>query len=94
MPLTGINDFEKKNNVSINVLGYLTKPFPLHISTIRDLSTNKHVNLLFVSYSDEGAENASGSDGHYSVIQDMNRLLRREKGKSGRTEGFFTVLSA
>ncbi|MFI0416583.1 MAG: hypothetical protein ACH255_20895 [Candidatus Thiodiazotropha sp.] len=84
MPLTGIKDFEKKNNVSINVLGYFNEPFPLHISKNRDVNTNKHVNLLFVSYSDEGAENSSGSDGHYSVIQDMNRLLRREKVGTNR----------
>ena len=84
MPLTGINDFEKKNNVSINVLGYLNEPFPLHISKNKDLNTNKHVNLLFDSYSDEGAENASGSDGHYRDIQDMDRLLRREKVGTNR----------
>ena len=84
MPLTGIKDFKKKNNVSINVLGYLNEPFPLHISKNRDVNTKKHVNLLFVSYSDEGAENSSGSDGHYSVIQDMNRFLRREKVGTNR----------
>lgn len=82
MPLTQVRDFEKNNNVSINILGYTNEPFPLHISKNLDRNTNRHINLLLVSYSDkETGEDNSESDGHYCLIQDMSRLLCGEKIK-------------
>ena len=83
MQLAQINDFEKNNNVSVNIIGYVNEPFPLHISRNRDTNTNRHVNLLLVSYNDdEETEDTPGlSDGHYCLIQDMSQLLCREKIK-------------
>ena len=83
MQLAQINDFEKNNNVSVNIIGYVNEPFPLHISRNRDTNMNRHVNLLLVSYNDdEETEDTPGlSDGHYCLIQDMSRLLCREKIK-------------
>ena len=49
MPLTGIKDFEKKNNVSINVLGYFNEPFPLHISKNRETSTLTNTSIYCLS---------------------------------------------
>ena len=48
MPLSEIGNFEKANNVSINILEYADELFPLHISKNQDLNGDRHVNLLLV----------------------------------------------
>ena len=78
MPLTQVSDFEKQNDVSINILGYVSEPFPLYISKNLDRNKNRHVNLLLISYSGGPGSDAE-SDGHYCLIQDMSRLLCAEK---------------
>ena len=76
MPISQIPDFERRNKISINIIGYENEAFPLYISKNLDQNTDKHVNLLFVS----NAENLD-SDGHYCVIQSISRLLCGETRK-------------
>ena len=85
-----IPDFERRNKISINIIGYGNEAFPLYISKNLDQNTDKHVNLHFVS----NAENLD-SDGHYCVIQSISRLLCGETRKgNGRLYNCMRCLTA
>ena len=63
VPIVQVSKFEKMNNISINVFGYDTEIFPLHITKQRG---SAHVNLLLIEK--EGIQ-------HYCLIKNMSRLL-------------------
>ena len=59
-----IPKFEKQNDVSINIFGYVKNEiFPVHITNHR---FERHINLLMIS---------DNRKNHYCWIKDLNRLL-------------------
>ena len=81
MSLAQVRDFEKNNNMSINIFGYTDS----HISKNLDVNTKTHVNLLLVSYSEDEIDHGE-SDGHYCLIQDISRLFHdKETMRHGRS---------
>ena len=86
MPVTSLGDFEKNNDLSINVYGYEEEVFPVHVT--KQFKRHKHVNLLLLC--PQACENGDDDDehgienfhtivdqrrGHYCVIKNMSGLL-------------------
>ena len=68
--LNKIGVFEKKNDISVNVLGVEgQKLYPLRKSKY---SSQKHVDLLLIT---------DGDKWHYTVIKNMSRLYRSSNSK-------------
>ncbi|XP_061191773.1 uncharacterized protein LOC133200019 [Saccostrea echinata] len=75
LPLSQINRFEKKNNISVNVFGFEKNEIsPLHITEARN--TFHHVNLLLFS---------KGETRHYCLIRNMSRLMGDRTSHDGET---------
>ena len=75
----GIKTFEKKNNISITVLGYENKTFfPFYLC---QTEKNIHVNLLLLS---------DRRQSHYCLITDLSKVLRRYVSRH-KQRAFFCV---
>ena len=73
-PLNDIKQFEKKNNISINVFGWeKSAALPLHITKFRQQT---HINLLLIS---------DGDKRHFCLIKNMSRLLADRTKHNGET---------
>lgn len=76
MKIKQISQFEKLNDISVNVFGWCNKTakaFPLRISKLTGVH---HVDLLYIK---------SGNKGHYCLIRDLSRFLAhltKHQGKS------------
>ena len=74
-PLSQIQDFEKKNNLSINVFGLENdKVYPLQLTKSTDMP--HHVNLLLFS---------KGDTRHYCLVKNLNRLLGDRTSHKGQS---------
>ena len=73
--ISNVNQFEKQNNISINVFGCEDKSiFPMYITKIREAT--HHINLLFLQH---------GKKTHYCLIKDLNKFLYRTKLHRNKT---------
>ncbi|XP_045187034.2 uncharacterized protein LOC123544936 [Mercenaria mercenaria] len=93
MPITDIEAFENKNNISINLYGYEEYVFPIHISSNKQ--RQKHVDLLILqgkSDVDDGDDDGDTEDvhfasildnrkSHYCVIKSLKRLVSSQVGR-------------
>ena len=74
-PLSQISEFEKKNNVSINVFGLdNNEVYPLQLS--KNTNMPHHVNLLLFS---------KGDTRHYCLVKNLNRLLGDRTSHKGQS---------
>ena len=72
-----INEFEKNNNISVNVLGVKEqKPYICRKSNYKD---RKNVNLLLIT---------DGEKRHYTAIKSLSRLLGNSNSKHGHKQHF------
>lgn len=84
MPITSIADFEKNNEISVNVYGYENdEVFPIYVT--KQFKRQRHVNLLLLCPrtdkvdTDDNVENfqtiADNRRAHYCVIKNMSGLV-------------------
>lgn len=86
MPVTSMGEFEKNNDLSINVYGYEEdEVFPVHVT--QQFKRHRHVNLLLLCPPDRDDGNEDENEienfqtiadqrrGHYCVIKNMSGLL-------------------
>ena len=82
MDLKQINDFERLNNVCVNVFGYeKNEVYPLRLSNSTEYSSQCTVNLLLIS--DYRSEKK-----HYCLIKNMSRLLVSQVSKKKEKKFF------
>jgi hypothetical protein len=81
LTIVNIQDFEKLNNVSVNVFAYdRNLIFPLYVSTFK--GTRGHADLLLITVLNE---ETGDSLKYFCAITDLWRLVRKQQEKTHKT---------